>query len=131
MSEDERLTTLIETVSLLAQWSRGAEGRIKGLTENQALFAQAQVRLAEAQAGLAEEQVKIAKELARLVEAQANWEFKLAALTDAQIRTDEAMVALSEQMKETAAQAAHTDRRLDALIDIVRGTHEGNPPRQS
>jgi chromosome segregation ATPase len=60
--------------------------------------------------------------------AQANSETKIAALADAQIRTEGVVAALGEQMKELAAAQAHTDQRLDALIDIVRGTHEGNSP---
>jgi ABC-type transporter Mla subunit MlaD len=41
-------------------------------------------------------------------------ETKLAALTDAQIQTE-------SSLQELAAAQAHTDERLDALIDIVRG----------
>lgn len=39
---------------------------------------------------------------------------KVEALTDAQIRTEESLTRLAEAQ-------AHTDQRLDALIDIVRG----------
>jgi hypothetical protein len=56
--------------------------------------------------------------------AQANSERKIAALADAQIHTEEVMVELASQQK-------HTDRRLDALIDIVREMREGKPPQQS
>ena len=69
----------------------------------------------------------------RLAEAQANSDSKIAALTDAQIRTDEriaelsstmttlssTMATLAERMSELADAQAHTDRRLDALIDII------------
>lgn len=55
-----------------------------------------------------------------LAEAQANTETKIAALADAQIRTENVIAALGEQMRELAAAQAHTDQRLDALIDIVR-----------
>jgi hypothetical protein len=34
-------------------------------------------------------------------------------------------------MAELASQQVHTDRRLDALIDIVREMREGKPPQQS
>jgi hypothetical protein len=48
--------------------------------------------------------------------------FEIAALTDAQAqsqaRTDEALRQLAEAQ-------AHSDRRLDALIDVVRGGHDG------
>jgi hypothetical protein len=142
----------LETAKLLVQWSRSAETRLKSLNENQATFAQAmaslaesQARFSEAQASLAEEHTKLAAEhtklaaeqtklaaaQTKLAAAQANSEFKIAALTDAQIRTDEAMAALSEQMKEMVAQAAHTDRRLDALINMVQSRREGQPPPQT
>ncbi|HKP71895.1 MAG TPA: hypothetical protein VJT82_03090 [Pyrinomonadaceae bacterium] len=63
--------------------------------------------------------------------AQVNSERKIAALADAQIRTEEAIVNLSNKMAELAAQQAHTDQRLDALIDIVREGRESKPPQQS
>jgi chromosome segregation ATPase len=92
----------------------------------------------------------------QLAEAQANSDSKIAALADAQIRTDEriadlsttmttlsttmttlsttmttlstTMTTLTERMSELADAQAHTDRRLDALIDIIsqdRGKSEG------
>lgn len=75
----------------------------------------------------------------QLGEAQANTEVKMAALTDARIRTDEAMAKLAEVHEKIAeaherlaeAQArladaqAHSDQRLDALIDIVREGRNG------
>lgn len=64
--------------------------------------------------------------------AQANSERKIAALADAQIRTEAALANLTEKMAQLAeAQAklaesqAHTDQRLDALIDIVRERRNG------
>ena len=50
--------------------------------------------------------------------AFTNFTVKLEALADAQIRTEESLVRLAEAQ-------AHTDRRLDALIDIVREDREG------
>ena len=64
-----------------------------------------------------------------LAEAQENSERRIAALADAQIRTEESMARLSDRMAELAAQQAHTDQRLDALIDIVREGREGRPPQ--
>jgi phage-related tail protein len=68
----------------------------------------------------------------QLGEAQANTEAKMAALTDAQIKTDEALSSLAESQARLAeSQArlaesqAHSDRRLDALIDIVREWRNG------
>jgi hypothetical protein len=45
--------------------------------------------------------------------ALTNLTVKLEALADAQIRTEESMIRLAEAQ-------AHTDQRLDALIDFVR-----------
>lgn len=59
---------------------------------------------------------------------------KVEALTDAQIRTEEALtrvaeaqVRLAEAHTRLAESQAHTDERLDALIDIVR-KRNGNEP---
>jgi peptidoglycan hydrolase CwlO-like protein len=86
-----------------------------------------------------EEAIKLLTELAlrtdermdELAVAQANSEAKIAALADAQIRTEAVVAALGEQVRELATQQAHTDQRLDALIDIVRGGLGNNPPPQS
>ncbi len=86
-----------------------------------------------------EEAVKLLTELALsanermgdLEEAQANSERKIAALADAQIRTEEAIANLTGKMAEHSAQQAHTDQRLDALIDIVREGRAGKPPQES
>jgi hypothetical protein len=45
---------------------------------------------------------------------------KISILLDAQIRTEAAFARLAESQ-------AHSDRRLDALIDVVRGNLGGNP----
>ena len=60
-----------------------------------------------------------------LGEAQANSEGKIAALADAQIRTEDALIKLTEAHTKLAASQAHTDQRLDALIDIVRELRNG------
>jgi ABC-type transporter Mla subunit MlaD len=49
--------------------------------------------------------------------ALSNLVAKVEALTDAQIRTEESLTRLAEAQ-------AHTDQRLDALIDIVRGFNQ-------
>jgi hypothetical protein len=46
---------------------------------------------------------------------------KINILIDAQIKTEESLVTLAESQ-------THTDRRLDALIDIIRGGRQENPP---
>ena len=50
---------------------------------------------------------------------------QLAALTDAQMRNEDRFAALADSQRELAQAGTHTDRRLDALIDIVRGQHDG------
>ena len=48
---------------------------------------------------------------------------KISIIVDAQIANEERFAKLAESQ-------AHTDKRLDALIDIVRASHNGNPPKQ-
>ena len=75
----------------------------------------------------------------QLGEAQANTDARIAALADAQIHTEErmarvetALASLAEAQARTegaltklAEAQAHTDRRLDTLIDVVRGLRNG------
>ncbi len=61
--------------------------------------------------------------------AQAESEAKIAALADAQIKTESVLASLGENMSELAAAQKHTEQQLDALIDIVRGMREGDPPK--
>lgn len=48
---------------------------------------------------------------------------KISIIVDAQIANEERFAKLAESQ-------AHTDKRLDALIDIVRASHNGNPNSQ-
>ncbi|MDT4896917.1 MAG: hypothetical protein QOH25_1994 [Acidobacteriota bacterium] len=61
--------------------------------------------------------------------ALTNLTVKLEALADAQIRTEElvarAQVRTEESMARLAEAQAHTDQRLDALINIVREGRNG------
>ena len=50
---------------------------------------------------------------------------KINALIDAHIKTEEAMARMAEAQANMAEAQAHTDKRLDALIDIVRDLHNG------
>jgi peptidoglycan hydrolase CwlO-like protein len=58
-----------------------------------------------------------------------NLEEKMAALADAQIRTEEALTRLAKANEESLARLAeaqaHTDRRLDALINIISEGRNG------
>jgi septal ring factor EnvC (AmiA/AmiB activator) len=102
VGDDERLADLQEFAKLMMQWARRAEERFEEFREG----------------------------MNELRAAQANSETKIAALADAQIKTEAVVTALGEQMKELATTQAHSDQRLDALIDIVRGFGQNNPPRQ-
>jgi hypothetical protein len=50
---------------------------------------------------------------------------KINALIDAHIKTEEAMTRMAEAQANMAEAQAHTDKRLDALIDIVRDSRNG------
>lgn len=103
MADDERIANLQEFAGLMMQWARRAEERLEEFREG----------------------------MNELRAAQANSEAKIAALADAQIRTEAVVSALGEQVRDLAATQAHSDQRLDALIDIVRGLSRGNPPQQA
>ena len=124
--EERRLLRLENAYATLAELAANQDERAFSLKQ---LIAKQDERTA----GL-EESFKMLVELARnaseradqhetwineLGAAQANSEAKIAALTDAQIRTSEALVRLAESQ-------AHTDRKLEALIEIVRKSHNGN-----
>lgn len=49
----------------------------------------------------------------------------VSALVDAQVKTEDSIQALAERMRELAGSQRHTDRRLNALMDIVRDEREG------
>jgi hypothetical protein len=55
--------------------------------------------------------------------AQAESERKISALVDAQIKTEDTVRDGFARLTEAQT---HTDQRLDALIDIVRGQNNGN-----
>ena len=63
--------------------------------------------------------------------AQANADAKLAALAAAPISTEAVMERGNERVQtaltQLAESQAHTDQRLDALIDIVRGSRNSEP----
>lgn len=50
---------------------------------------------------------------------------KINALIDAHIKTEDAMARMAEAHANMAEAQAHTDKRLDALIDIVRDQRNG------
>ena len=54
---------------------------------------------------------------------------KLNILFDLQIQTEEKFQKNEERFAQLAESQTHTDRRLDALIDIVRQGHNGTSSR--
>lgn len=46
---------------------------------------------------------------------------KITIMIDAQIKNEERFQKLADAQRELAESQTHTDRRLDALIDIVKG----------
>ncbi len=119
--EEERNRSLENAYQILVQLLQRDGQR---LDQHELLLAQHEARMNDFDAmmkSMAEEFNALMRVIA---EAQANADFKIAALADAQIRTEAAL-------ERVEAQQAHTDRRLSALIDIVRGMHEGGPPPQS
>ncbi len=113
MADEDELTKLRELIADLAVVARAHDKRLDALVEGMNTLVAVSSRFDE--------------RLEELREAQANSEAKIAALADAQIKTEGVVAALGEQMRELAAQQAHTDQRLDTLIDIVRGKIDNNP----
>lgn len=50
---------------------------------------------------------------------------KITIMIDAQIKNEERFAALAKAQTELSESQAHTDRRLDALIDIIREGRNG------
>jgi hypothetical protein len=50
---------------------------------------------------------------------------KINALVDAHVRTEAALARMAEAQTEMAQAQTHTDKRLDALIDIVKEGRNG------
>jgi uncharacterized coiled-coil DUF342 family protein len=146
MSTDERLLRLENAFATLAELAGGHNECVSSLEQS----FQTLVELARSVDGRMSQHLAWINQLG---EAQANSEARIAALANAQIRTDESLAKLAEahakiveshtkiveshtklaesqtklaesQTKLAEAQA-HTDQRLDALIDIVRESRNG------
>jgi DNA repair exonuclease SbcCD ATPase subunit len=118
MTTDERLLRLENAFTTLAELASSHHQRMSTLEQS----FQTLVELAR---GAEERMDQHLSWINQLGDAQANSESRIAALADAQIRTDEALVKLIEAQTKLAESQAHTDRRLDALIDIVREWRNG------
>lgn len=101
MSSEERLARLEDAFTLLIQMSQNMDERVDELSH------------------------RTDERMDELIAAQANAEAKIAALADAQIRTEDALQVLTQRVTELVDTQAHTDRRLDALIDIIREGRTG------
>ncbi|HEX8472881.1 MAG TPA: hypothetical protein VF666_02520 [Pyrinomonadaceae bacterium] len=118
MSSDERLRELEQTNKILIELARNTSERAD---THQSWIDE-----------LARAQVNSEAKIAALADAQIRTEDALAQLSASQSRIDMVMTILAEKMSELAeAQAKlaesqiHTDRRLDALIDIVKEGRNG------
>jgi chromosome segregation ATPase len=138
---------LTELARSADEWRDTHRDWISQLAQSQANLAEAQANTDVKIAALVDAQIRTERAQAEtevkfkaLAAAQANSDAKIAALAGAQIRTEEhiaglsittsdlsttmnalstAMTTLAERMSELAEAQAHTDRRLDALIDII------------
>lgn len=122
---EERFLRLENTISTLAELA----------AEHQRLSVEQQRLLGDQQRRTArlEESLLAVIELTRsnnesideLRAAQANSEHKIADLADTMINLAEAQTRLAESQKQLAESQTHSDKRLDALIDIVREWRNG------
>ena len=117
LSSDERMNNSDAKVAALTDAQTQTQGALKtlilktaDLAESRARLEESHIRLTEAHARLTESHVHLAESHARVEESHARLEESLARLADSQ---------------------AHTDARLGALIDIVRGQREGKAPEYS
>jgi hypothetical protein len=146
-----RVKTVEEAVQLLTQIALRADERIDGVDERMGDFdaslnnltvkvealVDAQIRIegilsAKVEA-LAVAQIRSEEILTSKVEALAAAQIrteetlsaKFEALAAAQLRTEESLTILAKAQVNLAETQAHTDKRLDALINIVREDREG------
>jgi hypothetical protein len=114
MSSDERITRLENAFSTLAELAGDHHRRISRLEESFVMLVDLARNHNEA--------------MDDLRTAQTEAERKLAALADANLRTEGAQARMAEALQHLAEAQTHSDQRLDALIDIVQGWRNGQPP---
>lgn len=126
---EARLSTLAESNRLIAEMIRRHDERVDE-------FRAARDETDQKLAALVDAQVRAEEEMSKVRSAQAETDQKIADLVDAQIRHEEAhtrgmeevratLAELAGAMKRLSESQAHTDRRLDGLIDIVRELRNG------
>ncbi len=76
-------------------------------------------------------QIKNEDRFALLAESQRELAESQRELTESQRELAESQRKLAESQRELAESQSHTDRRLDALIDIIRDERNGKPPAES
>jgi septal ring factor EnvC (AmiA/AmiB activator) len=139
MSTDDRILRLENALATLAELSADHDRRVARL--EQAFVNLVELtqnhddridRFSAAQAELGSAQAQLSAAQAKLSAAQADSERKIAALADAQINTEEVLknfaARVDEALERLAESQSHTDQRLDALIEIVRGGRDGESP---
>lgn len=70
-------------------------------------------------------QIKNEDRFADLAESQNQHDDKITIMIDAQIKNEERFADLAESQKQLAESQTNTDRRLDALINIVQKGRNG------
>jgi chromosome segregation ATPase len=79
----------------------------------------------EQQAQFAANQAKAEERIARIEEMQENAARQIELLGSALVELTEAHTRTEGSLTQLAEAQAHSDRRLDALIDIVQGGRDG------
>ena len=125
MNEEERQRQMDFILNQQAQFAAD----IQKLQESQAELMKSQAELMKSQAELMKSQAETVQIVTRLasvtVEGFKQTNAKIDILIDAQTRTEERLTKLVESQTHLAEAQAHTEQRLDALIDIVRKGRNG------
>ena len=118
MSEEERVLRLENTISTLAELAAGQQ-RLSAEQQRQSAEQQRRIaRLEESFVALVQLTRSHDESMDELKAARVESERKSAELAGA-------MKELADAMKELAEAQAHADRRVDALVDIVREWRNG------
>lgn len=128
---DERLNTQLSWLNELGEAHANLDAKMAALTDAQikteGALANAQIRTEAALANLAGALANLAESHAKLAESQANLTESHAKLTESHAKLAESQAKLTHSQAKLADSQAHSDQRLDALIDIVRKRLNGEP----
>jgi hypothetical protein len=156
MTDQERIERVEKAIEIVERLTANHEGRMAGLeklsAETAALLESGEddqrklqesitklERLAEkqrrrnadfSQAVTLQTEVSLshAESIDELRAGQDDFDRKIAALADAHIRAEEAAAEADRRIAALAESQAHSDRKLDALIDVVRDLLDGRRP---